>query len=110
MNSPGIGLSAAEVLLLCSIKPRTMAELEELTGCTNGQLSKAVRMLTGSYYDNKAQRVVLRPLHLLDRDRDPNGRGHLIRLSAKGQELIDSAKLNGIVGFSVSQTTPKGGH
>ena len=109
-NSPGIGLSAAEVLLLCSIKPRTMAELQDLTGCNNGQLSRAVRMLIGSYYDEKAQKVVFRPLRLLERGKDPNSKGHLIRLSDQGAELIESAKLCGTVGSSMSRTTPKEQH
>ena len=99
LNSPGLGLTSVEVLLLCAKGPNTMQDLQDATGCSNGQLSRAVRMLL-SYYDHKTQKPVLRALNLLERGPNPHGRGYEIRLSSQGKDLLSSVGLCDPVGLS----------
>jgi hypothetical protein len=99
LNSPGLGLTSVEVLLLCAKGPQTMQDLQDATGCSNGQLSRAVRMLL-SYYDHKTQKPVLRALNLLERRANPHGRGYEIHLSFQGKDLLSSLGLCDPVGLS----------
>ena len=80
-------LLALEVVLLGAERPRTMAELEALTGVKNSRLSIAVRTLT-PWWDARAE-VVRRPaLHLLQRRRRFDGQGHRIHLTSRGRKLL----------------------
>jgi DNA-binding MarR family transcriptional regulator len=103
LNSPGLGLTSVEVLLLCAKAPQTMQDLQDATGCSNGQLSRAVRMLL-SHYDHKAQKPVLRALNLLERRPNPHGRGYEIHLSSQGKDLLSSVGLCDSVGLSCCTT------
>jgi len=78
---------AFECLLLCAEKPRTMAELCAATGCPNGRVNTAVRGLT-PWWDARAETVVRPAMHLLQRRRVINGRGHRYYLTSKGRELL----------------------
>ena len=80
---------AFECLLLCSEEPRTVPQLEELTGCSRGRLNHAIRSLT-PWFDKGEGVVVLPKLHLLQRRRVVNGRGHRIYVTAKGRELLSA--------------------
>jgi len=80
---------AFECLLLCSEEPKTVPQLEELTGCTRGRLNHAIRSLT-PWFDKGTGVVVLPKLHLLQRRRVINGRGHRIYVTAKGRELLST--------------------
>ena len=97
LNSPGLGLTSVEILLLVSQRPRTMQDLHIATGCTNGQLSRAVRMLL-SHYDHRAGKPILRALNLLERRPNPHGRGYEIHLSTQGRDLLGSLGVFGVVG------------
>lgn len=81
-------LLALECFLLCAEKPRTIAELEQLTGCPNGRINVALRTLT-PYWDAKAGVVVRPAMHLLQRRRVINGRGHRYHLTTKGRALVN---------------------
>lgn len=80
---------AFECLLLCSEEPRTVPQLEELTGCSRGRLNHAIRSLT-PWFDKETGVVVLPKCHLLQRRRVVNGRGHRIYITAKGQEMLSA--------------------
>lgn len=80
---------AMECFLHCAEKPRTMAELEVLTGCDNGRINRAVRCLT-VWYDKRQEKVMLPRLYLLQRRRVINGRGHRIHVTAAGKRLLES--------------------
>ena len=80
-------LLALECFLLCAHKPRTMAELEELTGCANGAVSKAVRTLT-PWFNAKTGAVVRPRLHLIQRRRILGSRGHRMHVTAAGRRLL----------------------
>ena len=86
-NQGPSNLLALECFLLCAQKPRTIAELVELTGCSNGRVNTAVRLLT-PYWDDKAEKVVKPAQHLLQRRRIINGRGHRYHLTSKGRRLL----------------------
>ena len=86
-EGPG-NLLALECFLLCADKPRTMAELEELTGCANGPVNKAVRTLT-PWFDAKTGVVVRPRLHLIQRRRIICGRGHRMHVTAAGRKLLE---------------------
>ena len=78
---------AFECFLLCSEKPRTIGELCSATGCSSGRVNTAVRQLT-PYWDARAG-VVKRPaMHLLQRRRVINGRGHRYFITSKGRSLL----------------------
>lgn len=98
MNSPGLGLTSVEILLLVAQGPKTMHDLHIATGCTNGQLSRAVRMLL-SYYDHRAGKPILRALNLLERRPNPHGKGYEIHLSSQGSDLLMSLGIFEVVGF-----------
>ena len=83
-------LLALECFLLCAEKPRTIAELEALTGCPNGRINVALRTLT-PYYDAKTETVVRPAMHLLQRRRRLTGRGHRYHLTSKGKALLNGA-------------------
>ncbi len=82
---------AFECLLLCSEKPRTVPQLEDLTGCSRGRLNHAIRTLT-PWFDKGTGVVVLPKLHLLQRRRIVNGRGHRIYVTAAGRKLLSNDK------------------
>ena len=87
-NDQGPGnLLGLECFLLCSQKPRTIAELMELTGAPNARINLALRQLT-PYWDARAG-VVKRPaMHLLQRRRVINGQGHRYFITSKGRRLL----------------------
>lgn len=78
---------ALECFLLCAEKPRTIAELEAATGLNNGAINRALRTLT-PYYDAKTDTVVRPAMHLLQRRRVINGRGHRYHVTSRGRELL----------------------
>lgn len=80
-------LLALECFLLCAQKPRTIAELAELTGCANGPVNRAVRTLT-PYWDSNAKKIVRPAQHLLQRRRIITGKGHRYYLTARGRRLL----------------------
>ena len=80
---------AFECLLLCSEEPRTVPQLEELTGCSRGRLNHAIRSLT-PWFDKGKGVVVLPKCHLLQRRRIVNGRGHRIHITAEGEKLLSA--------------------
>ena len=82
-------LLAIECFLLIAEKPRTMAELETLTGCTNGPINKAIRMMT-PWFDPKIGAVVRPKLHLIQRRKIACGRGHRLYLTSRGRKLLDA--------------------
>ena len=88
-GSPGGQFSglAFECLLLCAERPRTIAELEAATGCINGRVNRAVRGLT-PWWDAKTDTVVRPAMHLLQRRRVINGRGHRYHVTSRGRELL----------------------
>lgn len=81
-------LLALEVFLLVAEKPRTMAELEALTGITNGRINRAVRTLT-PWFNPETGEVVRPKLHLIQRRRIVCGRGHRMHITAEGRRLLD---------------------
>ena len=91
-GSPGGQFSglAFECLLLCSEKPRTIAELESLTGCPNGRINTALRGLT-PWWDAKTETVIRPAMHLLQRRRVINGKGHRYHLTSRGKALLNGA-------------------
>ena len=90
-NDPQLSLLALECLLHCAEQPRTVAELQELMGCTNLMANRAVRSLT-VWWDAKAQKVVQPRLHLLQRRRRPKpNRGHRIHLTKAGFAFLHQA-------------------
>ena len=86
-NQGPSNLLALECFLLCAEKPRTIAELVEATGCSNGRVNTAVRLLT-PYWDEAAQKVVRPARHLLQRRRVITGRGHRYHLTNRGRALL----------------------
>ncbi len=84
------GHQAFECLLLCAEKPRTIAELESLTGCPNGRINTALRGLT-PWWDAKTETVIRPAMHLLQRRRVINGKGHRYHLTSQGKALLNPA-------------------
>lgn len=82
-------LLALECFLLIAEKPRTMAELEALTGCANGPINRAVRTLT-PWFNPETGEVVRPRLHLIQRRRIICGRGHRMHITAAGRKLLDA--------------------
>ncbi len=87
-----MGLLAVEVLLHVAEKPRTYAELEHLTGASNGRISEVVNRF--SVQLNKETGQVVGPtLHLLIKQRRPEGRGYEVYVTQQGAELCRAAGL-----------------
>ena len=87
-NKGRSSLLALECFLLIAEKPRTMAELESLTGCTNGPINKAVRSMT-PWFNPETGEVVRPRLHLIQRRRIFCGRGHRLYVTAAGRKLLE---------------------
>ncbi len=87
-NKGRSSLLALECFLLIAEKPRTMAELESLTGCANGPINKAVRSMT-PWFNPETGEVVRPKLHLIQRRRVICGRGHRMHVTAAGRKLLD---------------------
>lgn len=86
------GLLQVEVLLLVAEAPRTIEELQHLTGAANGRVSTVVRQMT-PWWDQRRQEVI-RPAHwFLQRRRRPGRRGHRIHLTSSGRAFLASVKL-----------------
>lgn len=81
-------LLAIECFLLVADKPRTMAELEAFTGCTNGRINRAVRTMT-PWFNSETGEVVRPRLHLIQRRRIICGRGHRMHITAAGRKLLE---------------------
>lgn len=90
-NDPQMSVLALECLLHCAEQPRTVAELQELMGCTNAMANRAVRSLT-VWWDARAQQVIQPRLHLLQRRRRPKpNKGHRIHLTKAGAAFLQEA-------------------
>jgi hypothetical protein len=86
------------VLLLVADGAKTMAQLEALTGATNGPISKAVRTFCPSY-DRKSGSVLVPDLGLLQRKRRaPPLRGYALALTPMGESLLEEAGLGALRG------------
>ena len=81
-----MGLLAVEVLLHVAEKPRTYAELEHLTGASNGRISEAVNRFSVQL-DKKTGQVFGPTLHLLTKQKRPEGRGYEVHVTQQGAEL-----------------------
>ena len=82
---------ALEVLLLVAQQPRTLTELEELTGITKGSLSRAVQPFS-RFADAKGQIQEPR-VHLFNRRRIIGGRADSFKLTltARARRLLETA-------------------
>ena len=80
---------AFECLLLCAEKPRSIEELVAVTGSESGRVNRAVRGLT-PWWDMKTETVVRPSMHLLQRRRIINGRGHRYHLTSRGKALLNT--------------------
>jgi len=87
-NKGRSSLLALECFLLCAEKPRTITELESLTGCANGPINKAVRSMT-PWFNPETGEVVRPKLHLIQRRRVICGRGHRMHVTAAGRKLLE---------------------
>ena len=87
-NKGRSSLLALECFLLCAEKPRTLTELETLTGCANGPINKAIRSMT-PWFNPETGEVVRPKLHLIQRRRIFSGRGHRMHVTAAGRKLLD---------------------
>ena len=87
-----VGLLSIECLLLVADGPKTLAELERLTGSPNGRISTAVRSLC-PWYSRKDERVVEPVLPLLKRVKRPDRRAPVVHLSAMGEQILREAGL-----------------
>ena len=85
-----VGLLAVEVLLHVAEKPRTYAELEHLTGASNGRISDVVNRFSVQL-DKQTGQVVGPTLHLLTKQRRPEGRGFEVHMTQQGVKLCTSA-------------------
>ena len=84
-------LTALEVLLLVAQQPRTLTELEELTGITKGNLSRAVQPFTR--FANADGQIQEPRVHLFNRRRIVGGRADSFKLTltARGRRLLETA-------------------
>ena len=90
-NDPQLSWLALECLLRCAEQPRTVAELEELTGAHNGNINRAIRSLT-VWWDASSKTVAQPRLHLLQRRRRPKpNKGHRIHLTKAGATFLHQA-------------------
>ncbi len=87
-NKGRSSLLALECFLLIAEKPRTIAELESLTGCANGPINKAIRSMT-PWFNPETGEVVRPKLHLIQRRRVICGRGHRMHITAAGRKLLE---------------------
>jgi hypothetical protein len=86
------GLLSVEVLLHVAAGPRTMAELEVLTGAKNGPLSRAVRTFVP--WRRRSDGVVVVPaLPLLRRVKRPGQKAPVIFLSVMGWKVFQELEL-----------------
>ena len=85
-SQEAVGLLAVEVLLHVAEKPRTYAELEHLTGASNGRISDAVNRFSVQL-DKETGQVFGPTLHLLTKQRRPEGRGYEVHVTKQGAEL-----------------------
>ena len=88
----GMGLLGVEVLLHCAQAPRTISELEHLTGANNGSINRAINQMAARY-DSTADQVRLPALHLLNKQTRPEGRGFVYYVTRSGEELCTAAGL-----------------
>ena len=92
-NDPQLSWLAVECLLHCAEHPRTIAELEQLTGSANGNINRAIRSLT-VWWDASKKEVAKPRLHLLQRRRRPKpNRGHRIHVTKAGFAFLHEAGL-----------------
>ena len=96
-----MGLLAVEVLLHVAEKPRTYAELEHLTGASNGRISDAVNRFS-IQLDKETGQVFGPTLHLLTKQRRPEGRGYEVHVTQQGAELCKVVGL-GCIGISATE-------
>ena len=89
----GMGLLGVEVLLYCAQRPRTVSELEHLTGANNGSINRVINQMAARY-DATADKVRLPQLHLLNRLTKPEGRGFQYCLTRRAEELCGVAGLS----------------
>jgi hypothetical protein len=96
MNLPQgqAGLLSVEVLLHVAAGPRTMAELEVLTGAKNGPLSRAVRTFVPWRRRSDGQ-VIAPVLPLLRRVKRPGQKAPVIFLSVMGWRVFQELGLLG---------------
>ena len=85
------GLTALEALLLVAQRPRTLTELEELTGISKGTLSRAVQPFTR--YANSNGELQEPKVHLFNRRRIIGGRADSFKLTltARARRLLETA-------------------
>ena len=81
---------ALEVLLLVALQPRTLNDLEELTGISKKGISKAVKPFTRHWLGD---RIYEPELHLFNRRRIIGGRSDTFQLTltARGRRLLETA-------------------
>ena len=81
---------ALEVLLLVAQQPRTLTELEEMTGIGKKGISKAVKPFTRHAIDGE---IYEPELHLFNRRRIIGGRADSFKLTltARGRRLLETA-------------------
>jgi hypothetical protein len=86
------GLMCVEVLLHVAAGPKTMAELEVLTGAKNGPLSRAVRTFVP--WRRRSDGAVITPvLPLLRRVKRPGRTAPVIFLSVMGWKVMRDLEL-----------------
>ena len=82
-----VGLLSVELLLHVSQGPKRMAELELLTGCKSGSLTRAVRSMC-VWFEPCTGKVHVPPLLLLQRRKCTNQTGYRIWLNCNGRKLL----------------------
>jgi hypothetical protein len=82
------GLMCVEVLLHVAAGPRTMAELEVLTGASNGPLSRAVRTFI-PWVRRSDGAVIVPVMPLLKRIKRPGQKAPVIFLSLTGWKELN---------------------
>jgi hypothetical protein len=86
------GLLSVEVLLHIGTGPKTMAELELLTGAKNGPLSRAVRTFVP--WRRRSDGVVVSPaVPLLKRVKRPGRKAAMVCLSVMGWKVLHELQL-----------------
>ena len=86
------GLLAVEVLLHVATGPKTSAELELLTGASNGPVSRAVRTFL-TWRERSTGNVVQTQMPLLKRVKRPGKKAHVVFLSVSGWKLLNELGL-----------------
>ena len=83
-------LVVLEAMLLIAQRPRTLAELEELTGISKSGMAKAVKPFTRHWIDDQMHEP---ELHLFNRRRIIGGRADSFKLTltARGRRLLETA-------------------